>query len=139
MIASGFRLESSFFANFLHTIKTRNIVCLLGGNGVGKTMFIEKLAASLLGAQVNTQYKKVLITNQMQDAREFLGVYDLINNNYIDPHGVSALIGRAYHDPDNPYILHLDEMNMENIENYFPQFIQADDLAHRGESDFIKI
>jgi 5-methylcytosine-specific restriction endonuclease McrBC GTP-binding regulatory subunit McrB len=55
-------------------------------------------------------------------------MYDRLNNNYIDPYSVTKLITQAYFDRKNPYILLLDEINLQDIEKYFPYFLDMDKI-----------
>jgi 5-methylcytosine-specific restriction endonuclease McrBC GTP-binding regulatory subunit McrB len=51
-----------------------------------------------------------------------------LNNNYIDPYSITKLITKAYFDRKNPYILLLDEINLQDIEKYFPYFLDMDKI-----------
>jgi hypothetical protein len=57
-------------------------------------------------------------------------MYDRLNNNYIDPFGITKLITKAYFDRENPYFLFIDEINVQDIEKYFPYFIDIDKIIN---------
>ena len=71
-----------------------------------------------------------------------LGYPDALKpNSYKKPdNGALDLILRAKHDPDNPYFLLLDEMNLSHVERYFADFLSSMESGeplslHDGEKE----
>lgn len=129
-----YNCNPTFLNNFLHTLKTRNFVILLWWNGVWKTAFVESLVRWIYKENSKTYFKKIIIKWDYTNSRSFMWLYDKINNNYIDPNWVTRFITKAYNDRNNPYFLLLDEINIANIEDYFPEIIEIDKIRKNWNS-----
>gem|GEM_PF-6692778 len=66
-------------------------------------------------------------------------MYDRLNNNYVDPYGLTKFINKAYSDLKNPYFLLMDEINSQDIEKFFPDILDIDTILNQGTSNFIKV
>lgn len=139
MIKSGYNVDPHFLLNFFISLKSRGFLILLWGNWVWKTAFIESLLSWIYWNKKNEYFRKVIINDDIDDDKQFVWMYDRLNNNYIDPYWVTKLIAKAYIDRLNPYFLFVDEMNMQDIEKYFPYFIDIDKIINEWESWFIKV
>jgi len=70
------------------------------------------------------KYQIVPVGANWTDNTNILGYHNIITN---DHHSTPAyeLIKQAQDDPENPYFLILDEMNLSHVERYFSDFLSA--------------
>lgn len=75
----------------------------------------------------NNQYKLIAVGADWTSNENLLGYPDALNPGvYRKPdNGALDLILRAKNDPDYPYFLILDEMNLSHVERYFADFLSA--------------
>ncbi len=72
----------------------------------------------------NSFYELIPVGANWTENRNVLGYENIITNSY---HSTPALnlILKAQQDPNNPYFLILDEMNLSHVERYFSDFLSA--------------
>lgn len=134
-----FKMSMSLLYGIIMWIKTRWLTILLWRNGIWKTSLIENIVKSIYDTNYINYYKKILIKQEIDDERKILWYYDRLNNTYVDPYNLMKFILKAYNDRSKPYFLLFDEINMSDIERFFPLFLQMDEILEKWESDFIKI
>lgn len=109
--------------NFYISIKTNMLTILSGLSGTGKSKIVTAFADSL-GILNANQFKMISVRPSWQDDSDLLGYADTMNNIYrAADSGLTDLIIRAANDPNNMYLVVLDEMNLSRVEHYFSQFI----------------
>ncbi|MEO0255984.1 MAG: HEAT repeat domain-containing protein, partial [candidate division WOR-3 bacterium] len=109
---------------------TRHFVILAGPSGTGKTKLSEVYAEAVVGAEnKERRVKLVAIRPEWTDARDFMGYWNPIANEgkgaYCDPNGIVEFIKEAEANPNQPYFLILDEMNIAHVEYYFSDFLSG--------------
>ena len=72
----------------------------------------------------NMNYKIVPIGANWTDNTNIVGYYNVITEDYQSTPAYE-LIKKAQNDPNNPYFLILDEMNLSHVERYFADFLSA--------------
>ncbi len=115
----------SLSLRFTAALQTKPFVILTGLSGSGKTKLAE--AFSLWMCESPQQYCMVAVGADWTNRESLLGFPNALDEGgYIKPDsGVLDLILRAVADPDKPYFLILDEMNMSHVERYFADFLSA--------------
>ena len=114
----GFTYSDGLVENFYLSLKSKPFVILAGTSGTGKTRLV-KLFAEAIGAE----YKMVAVRPDWSDSSDLFGHVDL-NGNYVSG-AILDFIHDAQEDPENPYILCLDEMNLARVEYYLSDFLSV--------------
>ncbi len=108
----------------------RHFVILAGPSGTGKTQLARVYAAAVLKCESldelkdHPQFKMVAVRPEWTDSRDLLGYYDPISKTYRST-PVLELVLEAVKNPELPYFLILDEMNIAHVEYYFSDFLSA--------------
>lgn len=109
--------------NLYNSLKTKPFVILSGVSGSGKSKIIDLFAGHFskeLAYEGN--YELVPVKPNWTDSRALFGYHNIIDDTYaITP--VVKLFLRALQNPDKPYFLVLDEMNLAKVEHYFSDFL----------------
>ena len=110
---------------FTAALQTKPFVILTGLSGSGKRKLAE--AFSLWMCESPQQYCMVAVGADWTNREPLLGFPNALEEGrYIKPDsGVLDLILGAVANPDRPYFLILDEMNMSHVERYFADFLSA--------------
>ena len=113
----------------LHAAKGKRFVSLAGLSGTGKTSMARGYARAYCEAlklQTSMHYEQVAVLPDWTDPTGLLG---FVNPQRIRPvfqeTPVLRLLLSAAENPDKPYFLCLDEMNLARVEHYFAPFLSA--------------
>ncbi len=71
-----------------------------------------------------TRHEFVSVRPDWLDGKDVLGFYNLLTEDYVARPFVRLLL-RAHRDPDKPYFVILDEMNLARVEHYFADLLSA--------------
>ncbi len=148
-ISSG---ASSQFLPFLTALRTKPFLLLAGISGTGKSRIVRKLAQATVTENLQRKYDKeykgtdfaedrwslhspanfqlIQVKPNWHNSMDVVGYFSNIPN----PHYVFTpfveFIVRAWQNPDVPFFLCLDEMNLAPVEEYFAEFLSA--IESRG-------
>jgi len=124
-------LQKTLPYRFVSSLQTKPFMILTGLSGSGKTKLAE--AFSLWISESNNQYCMVSVGADWTNREPILGYPNALEpGKYVKPdNGVLDLILSAELDPDKPYFLILDEMNMSHVERYFADFLSAMESTDR--------
>lgn len=116
---------------FVSSMQTKPFVILTGLSGSGKTKLAE--AFSLWISESKKQHCMVSVGADWTNREPILGYPNALESGkYVKPdNGALDLILNAELDPDKPYFLILDEMNMSHVERYFADFLSAMESTDR--------
>ncbi len=114
----GFSYDGQLIENFYLSLKSKPFVILAGTSGTGKTRLV-RLFAEAIGAQ----YHQVAVRPDWSDSTDLFGHTDL-NGTFV-PGCVLEFLVEAQRNPDHPYILCLDEMNLARVEYYLSDFLSV--------------
>ncbi len=122
---SGLIFPQQLPIRFTAALQTKPFVILTGLSGSGKTKLAE--AFSLWICESEEQYCMVSVGADWTNREPLLGFPNALDEGqYIKPDcGALDLILSAKEDPERPYFLILDEMNMSHVERYFADFLSA--------------
>jgi 5-methylcytosine-specific restriction protein B len=122
---AGLTISNLLIERFLASLTTKPFVILTGLSGSGKT----KLAQAFVHwiSESSSQYLIVPVGADWTNREPLLGYPSALNpEEYVKPDsGVLDLILLAIEQPDLPYFLILDEMNLSHVERYFADFLSA--------------
>lgn len=132
--SKGFTYPDGMIRNFYLSLKSKPFVILAGTSGTGKTKLV-KLFAEAIGAH----YQMVPVRPDWSDSSDFFGHLDL-NGKFV-PGPVLKFISGAQGNPDEPYILCLDEMNLARVEYYLSDVLSVIETREKKDgriiSDFL--
>ena len=110
------------------SILSKPFTILTGASGTGKTQLAIRVAKHLSNDDDNNS-EIVAVGADWTDNRSVLGFVNHLNTDDDGPRYQSTpildLLLRATRDPDVPYFLILDEMNLSHVERYFADFLSA--------------
>jgi 5-methylcytosine-specific restriction enzyme B len=133
MEKQGFVISKADLTNFYCCLRTKPFVLLAGISGTGKTKLVRLFAEAVGATEENHRFQLIPVRPDWNDNSELLGFFDL--NNLYQPGALIPLIIRAHANPDKPYFLCLDEMNLARVEHYFSDFLSIIESRrfHRGK------
>lgn len=113
----------------LHSASGKRFVLLAGLSGTGKTSMAASYAQAYceaLGLSPSTHYEQVAVLPDWTDPTGLLGfVNPLSEPPAFQETEALQLVLAASANPDKPYFLCLDEMNLARVEYYFAPFLSA--------------
>jgi 5-methylcytosine-specific restriction enzyme B len=113
----------------LHAARGKRFVLLAGLSGTGKTSMARGYAQAycdVLNLQTSMHYEQVAVWPDWTDPTGLLGfVNPLASTVVFQETPVLRLLLSAAENPDKPYFLCLDEMNLARVEHYFAPFLSA--------------
>lgn len=125
---SDFKTPTDLDPCILASLLTKPFTILTGASGTGKTKLATHLA-KYLGNTDGSNSEIVAVGADWTDNRSVLGFVNHLNADDEGPRYQSTpildLLLRAIKDPDVPYFLILDEMNLSHVERYFADFLSA--------------
>lgn len=114
---------------------------LTGLSGSGKTKIAQAFSKWICASE--SQYKLIPVGADWTNREPLLGYPNALTpKSYVLPEsGALQLILEARDNPDLPFFLILDEMNLSHVERYFADFLSAmeskeDILLHSGDEDW---
>ncbi|MFZ3060758.1 MAG: hypothetical protein WA102_13610 [Candidatus Methanoperedens sp.] len=131
----GFIFELDLIKNYYISLKTKPFVILTGISGTGKTKLAEYFADAVV-EDYDKQFKLIPVRPDWTDDKYLVGYYNPITKEYMSTDFIKLLI-KAKLDPNNPYFVCLDEMNLARVEYYFSKFLSGleskDKMIHLHE------
>lgn len=103
--------------NYLTLIRSNDLIVLAGDSGSGKTNLVNSFAKAIGGVS-----KIIPVKPNWTSSEDLLGYYNPLEKKYLATPFLEALI-EATQNPDVPYFICLDEMNLARIEYYFADFL----------------
>lgn len=128
---TGLLYEDKLIQRYVCSLMTKPFVILSGLAGSGKTQLALAIAHAM-SENVDQQLCVVPVGADWTNREPLLGYPNaLTQKNYIQPEsGALQIMMRALRNPDKPYFLVLDEMNLSYVERYFADFLSALESHH---------
>jgi energy-coupling factor transporter ATP-binding protein EcfA2 len=117
--------------NFITLLRTKDLIVLAGDSGSGKTNLIKSFAKAIGGKSVIIPVKP-----NWTSSEDLLGYYNPLEKKYLATPFLEALL-EAQQNPEIPYFICLDEMNLARVEYYFADFLSI--LESRDEEPEITL
>ena len=122
----------NFYRPYMTAIKSKPFLLLAGISGTGKSRIVRELARACWDvdseeykAHKPKNFEMVQVKPNWHDSSELIGYVSRID-------GVRYVVGpflkfmvKAIQDPNTPYFLCLDEMNLAPVEQYFAEFLSV--------------
>lgn len=117
--------------NYLTLLRTKDLIILAGDSGSGKTNLVKSFAKAVGGKSIIVPVKP-----NWTSSEDLLGYYNPLEKKYLATPFLEALI-EAQQNPEIPYFICLDEMNLARVEYYFADFLSL--LETRDEDPAISL
>lgn len=117
--------------NFLTLLMTNDLIVLSGLSGSGKTQIVKSFAEVLGGVA-----KIIPVKPNWTSSEDLLGYYNPIQSSFL-PTPFTEAITEAIQNPNQIYLICLDEMNLARAEYYFADFLSK--LEEREEQPEIEL
>lgn len=117
--------------NYLTLIRTNDLVILAGDSGSGKTSLVQSFAQAVGGVA-----KIIPVKPNWTSSEDLLGYYNPLEKKYLATPFLEALL-EANQNPEIPYFICLDEMNLARVEYYFADFLSK--LEERKQQPEIQL
>ncbi|MBM7655242.1 MrcB family domain-containing protein [Neobacillus cucumis] len=121
--SKGFYYTREEIINLFLSIKTKPFVILSGISGTGKTKMVQWFAESIGATEENGQFALIPIRPDWNDGSDLLGYVDIKGDFKEGP--LTKIIKRAKNNPNFPYFVLLDEMNLARVEYYFSDILSV--------------
>ena len=123
---AGFLFPKEILTRYFLSLKTKPFVILTGISGTGKTKIAQIFAEYICQDDTPEERLKriafVSVRPDWMDNRGLLGYYNLLDEKYHTT-VVTEMLLEAAQNPDKPYFIILDEMNLAKVEQYFSDFL----------------
>ena len=137
-------LKDSTYRPYITAIKSKPFLLLAGISGTGKSRIVRELARACWDinsdeykSQKPRNFEIIQVKPNWHDSSELIGYVSRID-------GVRYIVGpfmkflvKAINDPDTPYFLCLDEMNLAPVEQYFAEYLSVVESRKRQEDGSI--
>lgn len=127
----GILYRRSVLEDFFALVRTHDLIILAGDSGSGKTNLVKSFAEAIGGKSIIIPVKP-----NWTSAEDLLGYYNPLEQKYLTTPFLDALF-EAKQNPEIPYFICLDEMNLARVEYYFADFLSL--LEERNHSPEISL
>lgn len=117
----GFHYSNDLLFNYYNSLITKPFVILTGISGSGKSKIAE-IFSEIISEDNEKQYELIPVKPNWRDNKGLFGYHNLIDNSYYLTPLISLFI-KALNNPQKPYFLILDEMNIAKTEHYFADYL----------------
>ena len=124
----NFRSDINYSLRYITSLLSKPFTILAGNSGTGKTKIAKDLATWLgkKDENTNTIANKFIVPvgSDWTDNTKILGFYNPLKKTY-ESTKILDFILLARDNPEIPFFLILDEMNLSHVERYFSDFLSA--------------
>ena len=125
--------QYSSYRPYITAIKSKPFLLLAGISGTGKSRIVRELARACwdegseeFNAQKPRNFEMVQVKPNWHDSSELIGYVSRVSGEPIYVVGdFLKFVARAWEEPDVPYFLCLDEMNLAPVEQYFAEYLSV--------------
>lgn len=121
MASRGFAFDIGLLRAFYASLRAKPFVILAGNSGTGKSRLVRLFAEAGGATTANGQFTMIPVRPDWNDSSELLGFFDL-NGDFIPGQLIAPLL-LAHSNPNKPFFVCLDEMNLARVEYYFSDFL----------------
>lgn len=132
--------NDSVISRYVHALIAKPFVILTGNSGTGKTRIAKRFAEYLGRCNDRNEKNSLLVPvgADWTDNTKILGYNNPLANNGMGEYektNIFAFIERASANPNIPFFLILDEMNLSHVERYFSDFLSKIELLNYATNE----
>lgn len=123
---------NSRFLHYLTALRTKPFMLLAGISGTGKSRIVREMAKACwkegdpeYGKPHPRNFCMVQVKPNWHDSSELIGYVSRLNGEKFVVGPFLHFLAAAIKDPDTPYFLCLDEMNLAPVEQYFAEYLSV--------------
>lgn len=123
---------SANYRPYITAIKSKPFLLLAGISGTGKSRIVRELARACweegseeYKAQKPKNFEMIQVKPNWHDSSELIGYVSRIDGEKFVVGPFLKFIAKAIQNPDVPYFLCLDEMNLAPVEQYFAEYLSV--------------
>ena len=137
--------DDSIYRPYITAIKSKPFLLLAGISGTGKSRIVRELARACweagseeYKAQQPRNFEMVQVKPNWHDSSELIGYVSRVSGKAEFVAGdFLKFVATAWEDPDTPYFLCLDEMNLAPVEQYFAEYLSVVESRKCGEDGVV--
>ena len=126
-------LKDSSFRPYITAIKSKPFLLLAGISGTGKSRIVRELARACweeeseeYESQKPRNFEMVQVKPNWHDSSELIGYVSRVSGAPVFVAGdFLKFVAKAWEEPNVPYFLCLDEMNLAPVEQYFAEYLSV--------------
>ena len=125
---------------YLTSIRTKPFLLLAGISGTGKSRIVRELAFMTCPKELQDEdgttpgnYCMIEVKPNWHDSTELLGYYSSFNGGGYRFTKFDRFVVKAWLNPDVPFFVCLDEMNLAPVEQYFAEFLSVLETRSRDK------
>ena len=130
----------SLYSPFVTAIQTKPFLLLAGISGTGKSRIVRELAFMTCPKELQDEdgttpgnYCMIEVKPNWHDSTELLGYYSSFNGGGYRFTKFDRFVVKAWLNPDVPFFVCLDEMNLAPVEQYFAEFLSVLETRSRDK------
>ena len=124
---------NNIYRPYITAIKSKPFLLLAGISGTGKSRIVRELARACweegsaeYEAQNPKNFEMVQVKPNWHDSSELIGYVSRVSGSPVFVAGdFLKFVAKAWENPDVPYFLCLDEMNLAPVEQYFAEYLSV--------------
>lgn len=126
-------LKQFAYRPYITAIKSKPFLLLAGISGTGKSRIVRELARACwdvdseeFNSQKPRNFEMVQVKPNWHDSSELIGYVSRVSGEPVYVAGdFLKFVAKAWEEPDVPYFLCLDEMNLAPVEQYFAEYLSV--------------
>ena len=135
----------NIYRPYITAIKSKPFLLLAGISGTGKSRIVRELARACweadseeYKAQKPKNFEMVQVKPNWHDSSELIGYVSRVSGSPVFVAGdFLKFVAKAWENPDVPYFLCLDEMNLAPVEQYFAEYLSVVESRKCNENGVI--
>lgn len=138
------QLEYSKYDIYRKAIKSKPFLLLAGISGTGKSRIVRELAFMTCPKELQDEdgttpgnYCMIEVKPNWHDSSELLGYYSSFNGGGYRFTKFDRFVVKAWLNPDVPFFVCLDEMNLAPVEQYFAEFLSVLETRSRDQDGHV--
>ena len=124
---------NNIYRPYITAIKSKPFLLLAGISGTGKSRIVRELARACwdegseeFKAQKPKNFEMVQVKPNWHDSSELIGYVSRVSGSPVFVAGdFLKFVAKAWENPEVPYFLCLDEMNLATVEQYFAEYLSV--------------
>lgn len=144
--ALNFNILQPKYYPYLTALRTKPFMLLAGISGTGKSRIVREMAKACwkegdpeYGKNHPRNFCMVQVKPNWHDSSELIGYVSRLNGEKFVVGPFLRFLAAAIKDPDTPYFLCLDEMNLAPVEQYFAEYLSViESRKHKRQKKTVK-